>query len=530
MKKIIYLILIACSAIFLSCKEDSGMTKDGDLSLSFLEAEPRIGAVVLMWGNPSDADYYYSMVTYTNSEGETVSQKVSVYSVYPDVNTPASMVRLGGFSDTDTYEFTVTPYTSDGRYGESKTVSCTPEDASKAFKYITGTVEAKPTVEGGVVSWKNDYDVPVTVTITYKNLAGETITETRKGSEDGSVEFFLFVDKTNVTITATDESGKNTSEPKVVEVSPERGVIPQSRMTAIGASGVEGDNVPANLLDNNVSTAWSGSNNDIVWVAIDLGGVHRINWFELVGNSKDRESQPTALMVFHSKEPVADLSQAKNLGTFEYNPERIYNHAYKLENPIDTRYILIAFPGVQRVSITEFCAYYADAATHYAKESELELQPDPDDDATYYPEIEYMTPNTGIINNLKITASNPENPSEFTFATTGGDSWVAMQPLKKQAPGTVLVFHYKSTADLACEFFWCKGGWGVGGPAGGVETFFTLKKTDEWKTFKMNMVDAWNKGWWGGDPGAVVRFDIGDGAGETVVIRLMHWRAAEEGE
>ncbi len=530
MKKIIYLILIACSAIFLSCKEDSGMTKDGDLSLSFLEAEPRIGAVVLMWGNPSDADYYYSMVTYTNSEGETVSQKVSVYSVYPDVNTPASMVRIGGFSDTDTYEFTVTPYTSDGRYGESKTVSCTPEDASKAFKYITGTVEAKPTVEGGVISWANEYDVPVTMSISYKNLAGETKTVTRTSNEGGSVEIFPFVDKTNVTITATDESGKNTSEPKVVEVTPERGEIPQSRMTAIGASGVEGNNVPANLLDNNVSTAWSGSNNDIVWVAIDLGGVHRINWFELVGNSKDRESQPTALMVFHSKEPVADLSQAKNLGNFEYNPEHIYNHAYKLENPIDTRYILIAFPGVQRVSITEFCAYYADAATHYAKESELELQPDPDDDATYYPEIEYMTPNTGIINNLKITASNPENPSEFTFATTGGDSWVAMQPLKKQAPGTVLVFHYKSTADLACEFFWCKGGWGVGGPAGGVETFFTLKKTDEWKTFKMNMVDAWNKGWWGGDPGAVVRFDIGDGAGETVVIRLMHWRAAEEGE
>ena len=86
------------------------------------------------------------------------------------------------------------------------------------------------------------------------------------------------------------------------------------------------------------------------------------------------------------------------------------------------------------------------------------------------------------------------------------------------------------SAHIDCEFFWCKGGWGVGGPAGGVETFFTLKKTDEWKTFKMNMVDAWNKGWWGGDPGAVVRFDIGDGAGETVVIRLMHWRAAEEGE
>lgn len=530
MKKIIYLILIACSAIFFSCKDDDGMTRDGDIVLSNLTAEPRIGAVVLKWDNPAASDYYYATVTYNNASGEEVKQKVSVYSVDPDKGEGHTAVRIGGFADTNTYEFTVTPYTSDERYGDAVTVSCTPEDASKAFKYITGTVETKPTVEGGVVSWKNDYDVPVTVTITYKNLAGETITETRKGSEDGSVEIFPFVDKTNVTITATDESGKNTSEPKVVEVTPERGEIPQSRMTAIVASGVEGNNVPANLLDNNVSTAWSGSNNDIVWVAIDLGGVHRINWFELVGNSKDRESQPTALMVFHSKEPVADLSQAKNLGTFEYNPEHIYNHAYKLENSIDTRYILIAFPGVQRVSITEFCAYYADAATHYAKESELELQPDPDDDDTYYPEIEYMAPNKGIINNLNITASNPDNPSEFTYETTGGDSWVAMQPIKKQVPGTVLVFQYKSTADLACEFFWCKGGWGVGGPVGGVETFFNLKKTEEWKTFKMNMVEAWNKGWWAGAPGAVVRFDIGDGAGETVVIRLMHWRAAVDGE
>lgn len=526
MKKIIYLILIACSAIFLSCKEDSGMTKDGDLSLSFLEAEPRIGAVVLMWGNPSDADYYYSMVTYTNSEGETVSQKVSVYSVYPDVNTPASMVRIGGFSDTDTYEFTVTPYTSDGRYGESKTVSCTPEDASKAFKYITGTVEAKPTVEGAVISWANEYDVPVTMSISYKNLAGETKTVTRTSNEGGSVEIFPFVDKTNVTITATDESGKNTSDPKVIEVTPERGEIPQSRMTAIGASGVDGDNVPANLLDNNVSTAWSGSNNDIVWVAIDLGEIHRINWFELVGNSKDRDGQPVALMVFDSKEPVADMSQAHYLGMFEYNPEHIYNHAYKLENPIDARFILIAFPSVQRVSITEFCAYYADAATHYAKESELELQPDPDDDPTYYPEIEYMIPLDGQ-NSLTFEATNPDDPSEYTFKTTGGDPFVRLAPLKKAAAGTVLVFQYKASADLACEFFWCKKGTD---PAGGKETFFNLKKTDEWKTFKINMLGAWNNGWWDGKEGDRVRFDIGNEGGNTLVVRLMHWRAAEEGE
>lgn len=197
-----------------------------------------------------------------------------------------------------------------------------------------------------------------------------------------------------------------------------------------------------------------------------------------------------------------------------------------MENPIDTRFILIAFPSVQRVSITEFCAYYADAATHYAKESELELQPDPDDDPTYYPEIEYMIPLDGQ-NSLTFEATNPDDPSEYTFKTTGGDPFVRLAPLKKAAAGTVLVFQYKASADLACEFFWCKKGTD---PAGGKETVFDLKKTDEWKTFKINMVGAWNEGWWDGVPGDFVRFDIGDGAGETVVIRLMHWRAAEEGE
>ena len=370
MKKIIYLILLACSAIFFSCKDDSGMTKDGDIVLSNLTAEPRIGAVVLKWDNPAASDYYYAMVTYTNASGDEVKQKVSVYSVDSEKGEGHTSVRIGGFSDTNTYEFMVTPYTTDERYGDSKTVSCAPEDATKAFKYISETIEATPTVEGAIISWANEYDVPVTVNVTYKNLSGETRTVTKTSNVGESVEIFPFVDPTSVKITATDESGKNTSDPKVIEVTPERGEIPQSRMTAVGASGIDGDNVPANLLDNNVSTAWSGSNNDIVWVAIDLGEVHRINWFELVGNSKDRDGQPAAIMVFDSKEPVADMSQAHYLGMFEYNPDHIYNHAYQIKDPIDARFLLIAFPSVQRVSITEFCAYYADAATHYAKESE----------------------------------------------------------------------------------------------------------------------------------------------------------------
>ena len=158
--------------------------------------------------------------------------------------------------------------------------------------------------------------------------------------------------------------------------------------------------------------------------------------------------------------------------------------------------------------------------------SELELQPDPDDDPTYYPEIEYMKPLDGQ-NSLTFEATNPDDPSEYTFKTTGGDPFVSLAPLKKAAAGTVLVFQYKASADLACEFFWCKKGTG---PAGGKETFFNLKKTDEWKTFKINMVGAWNNGWWDGKEGDRVRFDIGNEGGNTLVVRLMHWRAAVDGE
>ena len=529
MKKIIYFILIACSAILFSCKDDSGMAKDGDIVLSNLTAEPRIGAVLLKWDNPSASDYYYATVTYINSSGEEVRQKVSVYSVDSKKGEGHTSARIGGFSDTKTYEFTVTPYTTDGRYGDAMTVSCAPEDASKAYKYIGETAEVTPTVEGAVINWINDYGVPVTVNISYKTLSGETKTVTKKSSESGTVEIFPFVEKTSVTITATDESGKNTSEPTVIEVTPERGEIPHSRMAVIGTSSVDGTNTPERLLDDDVKTAWKSKTEELQWAAIDLGDVHKVNWIELVGDSKDKAAQPTSIQVFYSKEPVADISQAPCLGTFEYNPDHVYNHAYEFKESVEARYILVAFQNAKRVSITEFLAYYADAANHYEKEAAIELNGDSDDDPTYYPDIEYMVPKADNpkIKDMKVSADNPDDPSEFTCVTTGSDPYIEMTALKKQAAGTVVVFQYKSTADLECEFFWCIGGWR---PAGGKETKFNIKKTDEWTTFTMNMVEAWDKGWWTGAPGDLVRLDVGAAAGETVSFRLMRWREAEEGE
>ncbi|MGN0202499.1 MAG: hypothetical protein ACI399_06315 [Candidatus Cryptobacteroides sp.] len=150
-----------------------------------------------------------------------------------------------------------------------------------------------------------------------------------------------------------------------------------------------------------------------------------------------------------------------------------------------------------------------------------------DDDCYYYESIEYLSPsNTGYANSMKAEQKNKKDPSEWTFTTTGRDPYIPMSSLKRKAEGPVLVFQYKSSAPVFCEFFWCSGGYGIKGPVGGVETGFNLEATNNWKTFTMNMESEWQKFGFEGNEGDAVRFDIGTGSGVTVTTRLMRWRKA----
>jgi hypothetical protein len=100
--------------------------------------------------------------------------------------------------------------------------------------------------------------------------------------------------------------------------------------------------------------------------------------------------------------------------------------------------------------------------------------------------------------------------------------------LKSNADGPVLVFHYKCTAGINLEFFWCnKNGFGDGGPAGGRSTAWSITRQTDWKTFKRNFKNDWSAHRWTGEAGCTVRFDVGDGAGVTLKIRNWHWRAEE---
>ena len=537
MKKYIYMMMIACAAIFASCNDDTHGRGEGsseNVDLSNLTAEGRIGQVVLKWQNPTNPDYYYSMVEFVNAAGETVKQKVSVYSEDKDKGTGYTSAKILGFEDTNNYEFIVTPYTSYGIAGKSETVSCKPEDAQFAYKYIPETVTVEGAVEGAVVKWVNEYEIPVTVKVSFKNLMGETVVKEVKGNSNGSLTIGAFVDPTEVTVTASNAAGTATSEPVVVVAEPAKGEIPRVNYSIADYSGgiLGGGMEIEKLIDGNWQTTWHSSTSAAgpLHFTVDLSTVYQVSMVEFVKRTDDPNASgyPEHMEVFTS----LDNSNFTKVGEHEFDASYVFNHVVAFE-PVNARYVKVTFTHSGGWShLAEFVAYsHKDVTTRYAEQAAAELVPDPDDDDTYYPETEYLRPmlpsdswyQAGWYNNVKVTHSNPEeDPSEYTYETTGGDSWLPLAPLENDAAGPKLIFRYTSTGNLMCEFFWCKGGF-PNNLAGGRETPFNISKTDKWKTFKMDMSGAWSAHGWPGKKGDGVRFDIGDGADQKVVVKLMRW-------
>jgi len=540
MKKYIYMMMIACSAIFASCTLNDpthgrGEGSSENVDLSNLGATGRIGQVVLTWDNPTNPDYYYSMVSYEKN-GETVRQKVSVYSEDAQKGSGHTYAKILGFTDTKTYEFTVVPYTSYGVAGKPQTISAAPEDAAYAYKYIPETVTVEGAVEGATIKWVNEYEIPVTINISYKNILGETVVKKVASSEDGEVTIGAFVNPTEVTVTATNKAGTATSDAVKVTATPLKGEIPYKNYSIVDFTGgiLGGGMEMTKVIDGVWSSTWhsSTSASGPCYFIVDLSAVYQVGSIELVRRSDDPGAigYPETIKI----ETSQDNASYKTIGTYEFDASYIFNHVYTFD-PVNARYIKITIThSGSWTHLAEFVAYsHADATKRYADQSAAELVPDPDDDDTYYPETDYLRPmlpsdswyNAGWYNHVTCTQSNPENdPSEWTYETTGGDSWVPLAPLTQDAGGPMLVFHCKSTNNLMCEFFWCKGGF-PNGLAGGRETAFNVKKSDTWKTTKVDMENAWKSHGWPGKKGDGVRFDIGDGAGETVVVRLMRWQA-----
>jgi hypothetical protein len=179
-------------------------------------ATPFIGSVKLSWTAPSDSNYYYTLITYKNSEGKILHKKVSRYDAVKGLTT----TTVGGFSDTNAHDFTLTTHSFSGASSSEVKLTGTPEDVSGAKDYVLGTVNVNPANEGASVVWTNESGVDVKLIITYTDMLNVNMCDTVDAQKSDSVVLSGFTSATNVSVVAYNVSDGAKSISKTFSVTP----------------------------------------------------------------------------------------------------------------------------------------------------------------------------------------------------------------------------------------------------------------------------------------------------------------------
>jgi hypothetical protein len=147
------------------------------------------------------------------------------------------------------------------------------------------------------------------------------------------------------------------------------------------------------------------------------------------------------------------------------------------------------------------------------------VKPTANPDDIINPKYEYITFGWGT-NQVSYSQSNPDNPYEYTFVTSGGDPNLYCNKFKTNSPGTILKFRYKSNKSFNLELFWANPG---GGAAGGRSDSFSVPASADWSTWAVDMSAFFAKRSWTPGIGYFFRFDCGGEAGITLQLRNMHF-------
>lgn len=214
MKK--YILLMMFISLFMySCDDDD--SKGNIDPVSNVECTPFIGSVTLSWTNPADADYYYTHISYRNSQGETVGKKVSKFGA--DAENKVSVI-VGGFTDTEEHEFVLTSYGYSGASSSSVTVKGVPRGIEEAKDYVIGTVEMESANNGAKLSWTNETAVGVNLIVTYSDKNNVNQEVTIDATNTGVSMITGFITETKLTVYAVNQADGSKSEEKVFMITP----------------------------------------------------------------------------------------------------------------------------------------------------------------------------------------------------------------------------------------------------------------------------------------------------------------------
>ncbi|WP_160150118.1 DUF4959 domain-containing protein [Parabacteroides sp. Marseille-P3160] len=205
-KHILFLMLVSLLAF--SCKDDDDNKGFVD-PVANVTTKPFIGSVILSWTDPISEDYYYTLISYKNAEGETVNKKVSRYSAD---STGLTTATISGFTDVNEYSFSLTAVSFEGAKSSPVTVSGIPQNTNEAKDYVLGTVSVKPANMGATISWENISGVGVNLSLSYKDQNGVNQNLGVDASQTGSTMITGLLAKTNITVSAQNASGGDKSE------------------------------------------------------------------------------------------------------------------------------------------------------------------------------------------------------------------------------------------------------------------------------------------------------------------------------
>lgn len=353
-KHIIFLTLVAL--LVCSCRDDDDQQKGAIDPISNPMLTPYYGSVILNWTNPTSEDYYYTLVSYTNAEGEVVNTKVSCY----DLNDSGQTEKIiGGFTDMNSYTFTLIAYNRLGVPSEAVTVTGAPLSTEAAKDYVVSTIQAIPAVQGAVISWKNETGVQVWVKASFNDGKGVQKEKIFDASTSGKGVIASFVNETTVTISVLNASKTDSSSLKELKVTPAVGKLDQSLMSIYSASSDWGGYKPTNMIDGDINTYWhtqlTGYPHNVV---VDLGNEYYINKIELVRRQDDGGNgqwAPNLVQFLYSM----DGTNFTNVGEFAFDVQQIYGHEYSFI-PIYARYIkMVGLSGGQPwMHMAEFDAFY----------------------------------------------------------------------------------------------------------------------------------------------------------------------------
>lgn len=214
MKK--YILFIMFISLFMySCNDDD---QKGNMEpVSNVECTPFIGSVILNWTIPADADYYYTQISYQNSQGLNQGKKVSKFSA--GENNKVSVI-VGGFTDTEEHEFVLTSYGYSGASSSTVTVKGVPQGVEQAKDYVIETVDMEPANEGAKITWTNETAVGVDLIVNYtdkKNVSQQVIID---ATQTGVYMVVGFITETKLTVYAANQEDGGKTPEKVFMITP----------------------------------------------------------------------------------------------------------------------------------------------------------------------------------------------------------------------------------------------------------------------------------------------------------------------